>query len=51
MPYMKGNCGQHPTRMICPTESGLTQNGDLPPDPDACISCPYSVWERERAEG
>jgi len=48
MGYMKGNCGQIPSKVRCPRENGLTPQGQIPPDPDACISCPYSVWGRER---
>jgi len=48
---MKGNCSRMPSPEICPLENGLAKNGELPPDPDACISCPFSPWERERDEG
>lgn len=44
----KANCGRVPSIKVCPTENGLTKGGGLPPDPDACISCPLSVWEGER---
>lgn len=28
----------------CPQENGLTKEGELPPDADACITCAYAPW-------
>jgi len=31
----------------CPTENGLTKDGKLPPDPDACNTCYHAPWNLE----